>query len=395
LTDQKAHVKSCSIPILGCAIVGAAAGLSFLFPWSTIPYWAVDFTVYYAAASAMSHGQNPYILANLTQHVPPSAINPVLTYSYPPLLALLIVPLTAVPLEMASHLWLTINLLAPGVSAGMVLWAAGWKPKPIIVAALLLGAIFFLPCLYTYISGQASLWSLLWASLGLFLFSRKYHAPAGASWALAWAKPHPLPLLPIDLFFKNRRGLAVFIVIMLVSLGLAAPWLPGWPQAVIDIFKANTNEQEILYQATALGALSYLGMIGLAVRVAAGIAAVGTLIALARCKVNWKTFAIAQFSLGLLVAPYIGRSDVAIALIPMLLIISDRRANARPAVLLVVLAWCMPLVCIVLRLLLGVDWLLLPLVWGGLTQWTLAAASAWYVKAAISQLNFDITVSNL
>jgi hypothetical protein len=47
--------------------------------------------------------------------------------------------------------------------------------------------------------------------------------------------------------------------------------------------------------------------------------------------------------------------------------------------------------CALLRVSFGIDWLLLPLVWGGLTQWMLAMASAWYVKIALQ--HFDNTPS--
>jgi hypothetical protein len=274
---------------------------------------------------------------------------------------------------------------------GMLLAGTAWKPRPIQLAILLLGSILFLPCLYTYLSGQASLWSLLWASAGILLMSRGYRLAAGMSWAAAWAKPHPLLLVPVELFFRNRRGLIVFIGVLLTSLGLAAMWLPSWPNAVIGAFEANANAQEILYQATALGALSYFGPTGLIIRGAVGMAAIGLLAILARKKTDWRTFTIAQLSLGLLVAPYMGRSDVAIALMPILLILTDRRTLARPARIVAVGAWCSPYICALLRVSFGIDWLLLPLVWGGLTQWMLALASAWYVKIALQ--HFDNTPS--
>jgi len=394
LSYRKDRFNKWIVPVVGgLSVIGFVSGLSLIFPWPSIPYWAVDFTVFYSAASAIVHGRDPYVLANLIQYAPTNTINAVLSYSYPPLLALLLTPLTALPLETASRLWLTLNLLAPGASTGMVLWATGWKPRPIVLAALIMGATLSLPCLYTYISGQASLWSLLWVSIGLLLLSRGHPTSAGASWALAWAKPHPLPLIPIDLLIKSKRGLIAFTLISLVSLGLIARWLPSWPQAAIDTFRANAGRQETLYQATALGILSYLGIAGLVIRAIAALIAIGLMIILSRLKVGWRTLAVTQLCLGLLITPYIGRSDVAITLLPILLILSDRRSSVRPAVILAITAWGIPFLCAFLRVVLNVDWLLLPLVWGGLTQWVLAAASVWYVKATIP--HFDITPTSL
>lgn len=182
-------------------------------------------------------------------------------------------------------------------------------------------------------------------------------------------------------------------MISLVSLGLAFRWLPSWPQAVIDTFKANAGGRETLYQATALGVLSYLGTAGLIVRAAAGLVAIGLLTMLAHQQADWRTLAVAQLSLGLLVAPYIGRSDVAITLLPILLILSDRRSSARPVALLALTAWAMPFMCVLLRVTLNIDWLLLPLVWGGLSLWIQAAAAAWYVIVTIP--HFDITPTSL
>lgn len=391
MTDPKVRLKTRIVLIsAGLIAIGFSIGVSFIFHWSSIPYWAVDFTVFYAAASAAAHGSNPYLLANLAHFVPPNTINQVLSYSYPPLLALLLVPLTALPLETSARLWLSANLLAPAVSAVLILTASGWKPRPIQLAVITLGSMLFLPCLYTYLSGQASLWSLFWASMGVYMLSRGHHAATGASWALAWAKPHPLLLVPIDLLFRNRRAMIVFIGILLTSLGVIVQWLPSWPGAMMGAFRANIDPAEILYQATALGALSFLGLPGLVIRGTAGVAAIGILIMLTRRTADWRILTVAQLSLGLFVSPYIGRSDVAIALIPILIMLSDRRAAAKPAAMLAIAAWCSSFACVLLRMLLSIDWLLLPLVWGGLTQWILAAASAWYIKQ-----RFDNTPSSL
>lgn len=363
--------------LLGAAIAGAAIVLAFRYPWGSIPYFAVDFTVFHAASRALAHFDSPWLLENLVRYAPPDTINEVLAYSYPPLLAELLLPLSPLSLDTAARIWIAINLTAPLVALIALLTATRWRPHPYLLAGLILAVMLFLPNLYTYLSGQASLWVLAWAALGVLALAAGAEGRAGVAWALAWAKPHPALLLPV-LLVRRRKGLIGFAAVTAVSLVLAIPWLPTWGAAIARAFQANDLGLDGLHQATALGLVGALGPAGLAIRAAALIAALGVVIALVRRGAGWKEQAVAAIALGMVASPYLGRSDVALALIPMLLMASEYRERRGPALLSLV-AWFVPALAALVYALTPLQWPLLPIVWGSAVQWIVAAAALWYV----------------
>jgi len=372
--------------LAGLLLLAAAVTIAWALPWtSAVRFWAVDFTVYYAAASALVNGQNPYVLADLSAHAPPKATGGVLLYSYPPLLAQMFTPLTALSLEDASRLWLAFNLVAIALSIFLTLRACEWSPRPAVLGLLLFGAFLFFPSLFTYLLGQASVFSLLMVSLGLWLFRRERPIPGGLAWGLAWVKPHVVGFLPYSLLLERRwRALAAFAVPLLVSLALAAPLLPAWIDAGLTSFGGNTRTQgyDFPYQATPLAPLDFLGTAGWVVRVALMLAGAAALYWLARRDVGWKAFTIAQLTLGLTLTPYMGRTDVALNMVPMLLILSDWDKARGPA-WLVIAAWLAPLPGVLLEALADFGWLLLPLIWGSAMQWLMTGAAAWTVWLAL------------
>ncbi|MFI5286366.1 MAG: glycosyltransferase family 87 protein [Candidatus Dormibacteria bacterium] len=65
----------------------------------------VDFHVYFSAAQALAHGRSPYITP------PPCCFNPhaMSGYTYPPLFAFILIPLTRLSLNDAGRIWLAVN----------------------------------------------------------------------------------------------------------------------------------------------------------------------------------------------------------------------------------------------------------------------------------------------
>jgi Glycosyltransferase family 87 len=68
----------------------------------------VDFHIYFAAAQALAHGKPLYATP------PPCCYNPAAMsgYTYPPLFAFLLVPLTGLPVDDAGRVWLAINYVS-------------------------------------------------------------------------------------------------------------------------------------------------------------------------------------------------------------------------------------------------------------------------------------------
>src|SRR5919108_4061569 len=68
----------------------------------------IDFSAYYLAARALRAGMDPYdpqVLAQLASSAGVSAYTP---YIYPPLLAVIVMPLAALPYQSAAAIWLTL-----------------------------------------------------------------------------------------------------------------------------------------------------------------------------------------------------------------------------------------------------------------------------------------------
>lgn len=68
----------------------------------------VDFHVYFSAAQALAHGRSPYISP------PPCCFNPraMSGYTYPPLFAFVLIPLTRLSADDAGRIWLAVNYLS-------------------------------------------------------------------------------------------------------------------------------------------------------------------------------------------------------------------------------------------------------------------------------------------
>jgi hypothetical protein len=68
----------------------------------------VDFRIYFAAAQALAHGKPLYATP------PPCCYNPAAMsgYTYPPLFAFLLIPLTGLPVDDAGRVWLAINYVS-------------------------------------------------------------------------------------------------------------------------------------------------------------------------------------------------------------------------------------------------------------------------------------------
>ena len=99
---------------------------------------------------------------------------------------------------------------------------------------------------------------------------------------------------------------------------------------------------------------------------------------LARQDIGWKKLAIAQVTLGLILAPYAGRSDIVICLVPMLLILSDWHSARGPG-WIAIAAWASPFACALVWIVTDWDWLFLPVVWGNIVQWLMVTAAGWTV----------------
>lgn len=247
------------------------------------PKHQVDFAIYYAAALALHHNPhaNIYDLALLraTARMAPGAFIPDFPYLYPPVLALLLQPLTLVAPRTAALIWTLFNLFlwlastillvdwidrplrgadadmtAGGLPRRAPLWR--WRQLPaatrlaMLLAALL--ALGYVALDHTVFIGQVSGLILFLILLVPWLLQRRRAYLAGAVLALAVA----IKLFPIVLiaYFVARRqwrvvGGAVGGLALLGAATLASGISPAlMVRGILD----NGAAQQVFYNNQAL-----------------------------------------------------------------------------------------------------------------------------------------------
>jgi alpha-1,2-mannosyltransferase len=192
----------------------------------------VDFRGYYAAATLVRRGGNPYDYAQLAPVLKEitgfAGNNP---YYYPPWFCLLFVPLTFVPFQVARAVWLSLNLVLFFVSLQQLRKALDWRPRRwqrwsvYSISTLMFAA-------YCLRSEQAGI--LLLFGLALCLNSIRQGNPvmAGLGLVIALTKPQAtgLAILFLGLWLLVREprflGWAIgWIVALTASASLV---IPGW-----------------------------------------------------------------------------------------------------------------------------------------------------------------------
>ncbi len=160
---------------------------------------ANDFRLFYIAAEAglrwgWSHMYDPHLLDVLSARLGEGEdIKSAYTYANPPLVAWIAVPLTALPLGVAFHVWAALNIAA--------LVAAWWLAAPgrgFARVTVLLASLAIWPMVYALERGQPVLLVFAFAIGAWWMASRNRQVEAGILLALGCAiKPQDLVLLPI------------------------------------------------------------------------------------------------------------------------------------------------------------------------------------------------------
>lgn len=209
--------------------VGAVAWVSSLLAWGIrltiqqfdpIPTWLYDWHVYAAAARGFAEGT--------LYHEPLTStfLLPVVVFNYPPLSALLVVPLLPLPDHVAGTLWVTTNIAAMGAAA-------------VLTARLLRLADAF-----------------AWAGIGFFVFTFNPWA-----WLALLGNNTPLVLLIVLAFAyfhivgsQGRAG-----VLLGIAIGLKL-----WPAALIPLLLRERRWRSLLWVggvcvAVGLATVAWLG----------------------------------------------------------------------------------------------------------------------------------------
>jgi len=182
---------------------------------------ATDFRLIYVAAQAgltsgWAHMYDPGRLHQLSLAFGPSnaAITPSYTYDFPPLVAWLAAPLTAMPLLAAFYVWTVINLAA--------FLAAWWVASPATGFArvtVLMVSLAVWPTVFSVERGQPVLLAFALAIGCWWMAARRHEVAAGVLLALAWSiKPQDVALLPAVLILCGFRRAAAYWLLTSVIL---------------------------------------------------------------------------------------------------------------------------------------------------------------------------------
>ncbi len=191
------------------------------------PNAPADFQAYYMDALAMRLGYGPYAAAFRPEVIQAIAASLhterwVMVYYYPPLTAQLIVPLTLLPLKVASYIW--IGLLT-GAAIATAWLLSKTSPKPYSFTAALLLVLIFIPTGISILSGQIEILVLLALTLAFYLASRTHWIGAGASVTVAaMLKIVPGALIVWLGLTRRWRALAASLLAGLLLAVAALPW---------------------------------------------------------------------------------------------------------------------------------------------------------------------------
>lgn len=214
--------------------------------------YPVDFNVYYSASLLVRQGHASALYTGADSGADPQKAvaavgTPILRaaqsqglsfvglYVYPPLLADLLLPLTAVDLKTATGIWLVTNgffLLLTALLVIRLLRIPVFSAKAALVAV----PIFcFTPALQCLVDGQITIFLLLLWAAGMVLYREDRLYAAGAIFALATAiKLTPaLVLLPF-LIWRTWRFVGAFVA-TLAGLALLCLWVDT-PHLLVTYF---------------------------------------------------------------------------------------------------------------------------------------------------------------
>jgi hypothetical protein len=236
------------------------AWLWFLWRAAHSPFGEYDFSSYYAAALALRHNvhANIYSAAVIAHygalgHV---QVRPPLPYTYPPLFAMLIVPLTLLSFRVAARVWMVVNaglwagctlllaaevrrilgkaiptgLPAPAGSSDAAAAPWQWLGNPVYLASLAISAVVclsFAPAQQTVLTGQVDLLVLLPLALVPWLTRRRHERWTGALLAGAAMMKFTPAILLVYLALRRRWQALATSLVTLAALVLVSAVVVG------------------------------------------------------------------------------------------------------------------------------------------------------------------------
>jgi hypothetical protein len=154
-------------------------------------------------------------------------------FAYPFYTVFLVAPLVLLPYAWASAIWMVLLEVCLIVALLLLLDIFGWRPKPWLLALLMVWALLAYYPSRGLILGQPGLVVYLFEVLALWALVKDHDTLAGVVLALSTLKPQMgflfVPFLLVWGLYKRRwRFMAAFVVLMGVFMLASFVLLPGW-----------------------------------------------------------------------------------------------------------------------------------------------------------------------
>ena len=182
-----------------------------------------DLSGFYCGAATLKTGRDMYNLEEMNEvwqvmgdPVLKRSINHV--FPYPPLVAVVLRPLTFLPIASAARIWLAFNALLWFVCLALLLNFLDLRPRHLLFWILLFVALRFEPALTNFTFGQVNI--VIFTLVLLSLHSLKKHRPATAGLFLAAAVMFKITPLVLAGYFLLRRQYHAVLWTAVFGLGL-------------------------------------------------------------------------------------------------------------------------------------------------------------------------------
>jgi hypothetical protein len=197
--------------LMGISAIGFALYMGFT-GFVVLRDKPADYYIYLVSSHALVNGENVYTMSisaydriaeqlGIVTHTGP--------YRYPTLTALLIVPLTLLPLRLGAAIWIGLGGLAVLISALILcsFTTERWKQR-----AILASTIAFVPVLTTMNLGQVNLFVLLMTVLTLYYLRQDRNVLGGMVFSMSiLLKPYAIALIPLMVWHRRWKALGGFL----------------------------------------------------------------------------------------------------------------------------------------------------------------------------------------
>lgn len=283
---RSARFRVCLASVLTAGGLIVLAGVLLRQAADPAGQYAFDFQVYYTAAGNVARGQTPYAASMFTG---PIAAQGALLYKYPPFLAQLLVPLSALPLGVAAAVWFVLQFLAVYSATWLAARAGGAARSIETLAWCAAATTLFLPVFDTLWKGNVS---------GFLALAVAASVAGGMGAGVGVVSATLIKTTPVVLVaptaVAGRRafnglllGLPVLAVSMVLSPGAWVDFARIIPNLLAGSSNFPTNLAPDNLVSMGLPGLALAGSATRVLTVGLGIACLVTAVLLARSRPNW------------------------------------------------------------------------------------------------------------